>query len=43
MDDKGNKIINMYDETELEGTVLNLTLTNSKLSIADCNDQFLAL
>jgi len=43
MDDKGNKINHLYDETDLEETVLTLTLTNSKYSIAECNDQFLAL
>ena len=43
MDDKGNKINHLYDETDLEETVLTLTLTNSKLSIAECNNQFLAL
>ena len=43
MDDKGNKINHLYDETDLEETVSTLTLTNSKLSIAECNNQFLAL
>ena len=43
MDDKGNKINHLYDETDLEETVLTLILTNSKLSIAECNNQFLAL
>ena len=43
MEDKGNKINHLYDETDLEETVSTLTLTNSKLSIAECNNKFLAL
>ena len=40
MDDQGNKINHLYDGTDLEETVLTLTLTNNKLSIAEYNNQF---
>ena len=43
MDAKDNKIINMYDEIELEETVLTLTLTISKLLCAECNDEIITL
>ena len=43
MEDKDNKINQMNDEIGLEETVLTLTLSNSKVLIAECNDQILAL